>query len=273
MRAYFSADVVETSKDISYVQGTSNPRQRLDVYVPRGGSGFPVVVFIHGGYWIAQDKDYFAPLVGLYGNVGRALARRGIGVVVLNYRLVPDVAFPEQLSDVVSAIRWTQDNVERYGGDPRRLVVAGHSAGGHMAALLALDPARLRTGGVDAGSIKGFAPLSPIFDLEDMAARPPDADFNDRVTTPVFGQDLRTHSPKTYYGVTAVPLFVAMGERDEPYLVTQVPKAVQDLRALGAEITFQTLAEHDHADVVLNFDTADDRLSAPLAAFDERVTR
>jgi acetyl esterase/lipase len=153
MRAYFSADVVETSKDISYVQGTSNPRQRLDVYVPRGGSGFPVVVFIHGGYWIAQDKDYFAPLVGLYGNVGRALARRGIGVVVLNYRLVPDVAFPEQLSDVVSAIRWTQDNVERYGGDPRRLVVAGHSAGGHMAALLALDPARLRTGGVDAGSI------------------------------------------------------------------------------------------------------------------------
>jgi acetyl esterase/lipase len=147
MLAYFAADVVDTSKDIAYVSGTSSPRQYLDVYTPRGGQNFPVVVFVHGGYWIAQDKAYFAPITGLYGNVGRALARRGVGAVVINYRLVPDVAFAEQLGDVIAAVRWTQANVQRYGGDPKRMVVSGHSAGGHMTALLAVDPARRAAAG------------------------------------------------------------------------------------------------------------------------------
>lgn len=264
MRAYFDADVVNTEEDVSYVDGSDNPRQMLDLYLPRGVVDYPVCVFIHGGYWIGQDKDYYAPVLGLYGNVGRALAKRGVGVAVINYRLVPDVTFAEQLSDVVSAVRWTAAQIPRYGGDAERLFVAGHSAGGHLTALLAQDDRYLSAAGV---SVRGFAPLSAIFDLSDMAEHPPDSGFNARVTRVVFGDDLTTYSPRTYFRPLNVPLFVAMGERDEPYLVQQIPKAVAELRALGNRVEFTTLARHSHADVVLNFDSNDDELSKPLADF------
>jgi len=140
MDAYFARDVVETDADIGYVDGSDDPRQRLDVYRPRAVRGWPVVVFVHGGYWVAQDKRYFSPIVGLYGNVGRALARRGIGVVIPSYRLVPGVTFDDELSDVLAAVRWTIAHVAEHGGDPRFVVVGGGSAGGHLALLAAYTP-------------------------------------------------------------------------------------------------------------------------------------
>ncbi len=273
LRAYFAADVVDTVKDVPYIEHSDNPRQQLDLYTPRGAEGFPVVVFVHGGYWVGQDKDYYAPFLGLYGNVGRALAKLGIGCAVINYRLVPDVTFEQQLSDVSAAVKWTHTHIESYGGDRDRLVLAGHSAGGHMTALLAFDRTRLTEAGVEEGSVSGFAPLSPIFDLEHMAAHPPEADFNQRITETVFGHDLRKHSPNTYFAGIQTPLFVAMGERDESYLVDQIPRAVADLRRLGANVTFEQLGQHSHSDVVVNFETADDRLSEPLAEFVHQLSR
>lgn len=271
LRAYFDADLVNTERDVSYVEGSDNPRQTLDVYTPRGLTGFPVLVFVHGGYWIGQDKNYYAPVTGLYGNVGRALAKRGVGAVVINYRLVPDVTFAEQVNDVVAALRWTQQNVARFDGDPERIVLGGHSAGGHLTALLAFDDSRLRN--AKLSKPRGFAPLSPIFDLEAMAKAPPDTDFNQCVTQPVFGSALEANAPKTYFHAVDTPVFVAMGEHDEAYLVEQIPSAVSELERLGVDVTFKKLAGHSHSDVVLNFDTDDDRLSEPLAAFIEAATR
>lgn len=272
--AFFAGDVVDTERDVPYVAGSSNPRQMLDLYLPRGATGYPTVVFVHGGYWTAQDKDYYQPVVGLYGNVGRALARRGIGAAVINYRLVPDVTFAEQFDDVAHAIAWVQANIDRRGGAPDRLVLAGHSAGGHIAALAAFDDARLTAAGVDVTGIRGYAPLSPIFDLADMAAHPPPdrPHFNDEVTVPVFGTALAAHSPRTYFRADVAPLLVVMGDHDEPYLVTQIPAAVAEVTALGAPVEFHTLADHDHADVVLDFDTDHDAVTPLLAPFVVAVT-
>jgi acetyl esterase/lipase len=271
LRAYFDADLVNTERDVTYIQGSDNPRQTLDIYTPRGLTAFPVLVFVHGGYWIGQDKNYYAPVLGLYGNVGRALAKRGVGVVVINYRLVPDVAFADQLDDVAQALRWTQQNIAVYDGDPDRIVLGGHSAGGHLTALFAFDEALLQAAKV--GRPRAFAPLSPIFDLQDMADHPPDADFNQRVTKAVFGDDLEVRSPKHHFHVIETPLFVAMGDADEPYLVKQIPRAVTELERLGVPITFKELAKHTHSDVVLNFDSDDDQLSEALATFIETATR
>lgn len=276
MDAYFARDVVETDADIGYVDGSDDPRQRLDLYRPRAVRNWPVVVFVHGGYWVAQDKRYFSPIVGLYGNVGRALARRGIGVVIPSYRLVPGVTFDGELSDVLAAVRWTIAHVAEHGGDPGRIVLAGHSAGGHMTALAAFDPSRMTRAGIDPKAIRGYAPLSPIFDLEDMAAHPPEDGFDDRVVKPVFGDRpdrLRTESPRTYFSRAIAPMFVAMGDRDEPYLVDQIPRAVGELQRIGAPVTLLTLPDHSHADVVVRFDGGDDQLAAPLAEFVQRVTR
>lgn len=129
-------------------------RQRLDVYRPRAvRQGAPVVVFLYGGRWQSGSKDEYRLL-------GDALTRRGIVAVIPEYRLYPAVRFPAWVQDAALAVRWARDNAAQYGGDPANLVVVGHSAGAHTAALLALDERWLREAGVPAGAVRGYAALA-----------------------------------------------------------------------------------------------------------------
>jgi acetyl esterase/lipase len=128
-------------------------RQRLDVYRPRTARGAPVVVFLYGGRWQSGSKDEYRLL-------GDALTRRGMVAVIPEYRLYPAVRFPAWVQDAAAAVRWARDNAARYGGDPTNIVVVGHSAGAHTAALLALDERWLREAGVPAGGVRGFGALA-----------------------------------------------------------------------------------------------------------------
>jgi acetyl esterase/lipase len=126
--------------DLAYVEGAGS-RQRLDVFSPKAdGLRFPVVIFVHGGTWVYGDKDFG----GLYRNAGKNLARNGVVAVMINYRLSPLVRHPEHARDVARAYAWVVNNVQRYGGDPDRIILAGHSAGGHLAALIAADERYLK---------------------------------------------------------------------------------------------------------------------------------
>jgi acetyl esterase/lipase len=259
MDSFFAQDVVDMHLDLAYVPGTDNPRQYLDLYAPRGVDPYPVVVFVHGGFWIHQDKDYFQPVVGLYRNVGIALARKGIGTAVIDYRLVaPPVTFEDQFDDVAQAIAWVHDHVRAYGGDPDRMVLAGHSAGGHITALAAFDSARIAT------PLLGYAPLSPILDLQAFTtSSSPDHD----VPNQVFGADLAADSPSTYFSANVAPLLIVLGGNDEPGVLEQVPGDVAQLQALGAPLTFATIPGRSHDDIVLDFDTDHDSVTPLLAAF------
>ncbi len=126
---------VRETLDVNYYRG--DRQQTLDVFAPvaTGKSPRPVVLFVHGGTWIAGDKNWF----GLTRGVGRFLARHGIVAVLINYRLSPKVKHPEHARDVARAFAWTCRNIARYGGDPTRIILAGHSAGGHLACLVATD--------------------------------------------------------------------------------------------------------------------------------------
>src|SRR3954471_10166956 len=119
------------------------PRQSLDVYTPCGDPKHaPVVIFFYGGYWQWGSKSD-------YRFVGQALASKGFIAVLPDYRLYPRVTFPAFVEDGAQAVRWTRDHIARYGGDPNRLYLMGHSAGAHTAALLAVDPHYLQDAGVD----------------------------------------------------------------------------------------------------------------------------
>ncbi len=148
-------------RDITYYDGPqAHPlKHRLDLYIPQGKKDYPVAVVVHGGAWILGDNR----CCGLYSSVGEALARQGIGAVLPNYRLSPGVKHPEHAKDVARAVAWTKNNIAKQGGDPRRLYLVGHSAGGHLVALLATDESYLRAEGCTIDDIKGVVGVSGVY--------------------------------------------------------------------------------------------------------------
>jgi acetyl esterase/lipase len=148
-------DRVERHAAIPYGQ---DPRQRLDIYAPLHAVNRPVVVFWHGGSWTAGSKAD-------YRFVGTTLAERGFVAVLADYRLYPQVAFPLFDEDGARAVAWVEQHAQEFGGDPKRIVLMGHSAGGHTAAFLALNHAFLRKYGADPRAIVGLVGLSGTYVL------------------------------------------------------------------------------------------------------------
>jgi acetyl esterase/lipase len=150
-------------RDLAYRNGPqSDPyRHRLDLFYPKGKKDFPVIVLVHGGGWSIGDNRCF----GLYTSVGRFLAGQGIGVVMPNYRLSPRVKHPEHVKDVARAVVWTKGHIAEYGGDPGRIFLMGHSAGGHLVALLGTDESYLRAEGLKLADLKGVIAVSGVYDI------------------------------------------------------------------------------------------------------------
>ncbi len=140
--------------------------QKLTVYGPKngskngspGGTALPVILFVHGGGWNWGSPDD-------YGFVARAFAPEGFVVVLAGYRLYPDVTFPSMLEDTARAVRWTRENIARHGGDPDRIVLAGHSAGAYNVTMLALDRQWLGREGQSADQLAGVIGLSGPYDF------------------------------------------------------------------------------------------------------------
>jgi acetyl esterase/lipase len=166
VNAVSPGSALQAGDDVAY---GLKARQRLDVYRPASATNAsPVIVFFYGGNWSAGER-------GDYAFVGRALAKRGFVVVIPDYRLYPDVRYPEILADSAAAVAWTVREINNYGGDASHLFVMGHSAGAYNAAMLALDPAVLARAGVKPGVVRGFIGLAGPYNflpIENLATRP-----------------------------------------------------------------------------------------------------
>lgn len=151
LNALSPAGKAEADVGIAYGQ---QERLKLDIYRPATPAvGAPVVVFFYGGNWNSgQRKDY--------AFVGRALAARGIVAVIPDYRLFPQVSYPDFLDDSAQALAWTANHVAAYGGDPNKLFVMGHSAGAYNAAMLALDKRWLGKQGSSPAILAGWIGLA-----------------------------------------------------------------------------------------------------------------
>lgn len=194
-------------------------RQRLDVYRPRAvRQGAPVVVFLYGGRWQSGSKDEYRLL-------GDALTRRGMVAVIPEYRLYPAVRFPGWVQDAARAVRWARDNAARYGGDPDHLIVVGHSAGAHTAALLALDERWLREAGVPAGAVRGFAAL----------AGPVDTVWTDADVQALMGPPAGWPGtyPATHISGTEPPLLLLHGADDGTVSPGNSPRLAARVRERG----------------------------------------
>ncbi|WP_426209415.1 alpha/beta hydrolase [Massilia sp. TWP1-3-3] len=166
LNALSPGSALRTSAAVPY---GSNPRHKLDIYTPqKAAANAPVVVFFMGGNWVKGERDDFA-------FVGRALASRGYVVVIPDYRLYPEVKYPDFLDDSAQAVAWTAREIAGFGGDPKRLYVMGHSAGAYNAAMVALDPRYLAKHGMKASALRGWIGLAGPYDflpIENTSTRP-----------------------------------------------------------------------------------------------------
>jgi len=162
VNALTPSDTYAVQENIAYGPAARN---RLDVYEPRAGdsglppaNGYPVVVFFYGGTWTSGSRAD-------YRFVGEALASRGIVTIIADYRLYPEVRYPDFLRDCALAVAWARREVARYDGDARRLYIMGHSSGAYNAAMLALDARWLTAAGIAPSALAGWIGLAGPYDF------------------------------------------------------------------------------------------------------------
>jgi acetyl esterase/lipase len=172
------------------------PRQKLDIQVPRsGGANRPVLVFFYGGNWDSGEKQDYA-------FVGRTFAGLGHVTVIPDYTHSSDRPYPVFMEDAAAALAWIATHINEYGGDPARIVVAGHSAGAYIAATLALDP---RWGAT--GLVRAAIGLAGPYDF---------LPFDSPVTERTFGHaaDLAATQPVNHVSASAPPFLLITGDAD-----------------------------------------------------------
>ena len=291
--------------DVRYYPGRG--RQKLDVFAPaaaKKGERFPVVIFVHGGTWMVGDKNFF----GLYRGVGRFLARNGLVAVVINYRLSPLVKHPEHTRDVARAFAWTCRNIDRYGGDPRRIVLAGHSAGAHLVSLAATDESYLRDPALkltdrDRAGLCAVASLSGVYRIpgpaefaamvsrivEIMVARSTPQSMA-RFVTPVlmavgtklnpfnlvFGKDRDVQtkaSPLSHVRKGLPPFLVATAEYEVPGLKPMAKDFAAALRKAGNRVEVKEVPDCTHRSIVGQLHSESTEAGKMLLDFVRRHTR
>jgi acetyl esterase/lipase len=251
---------VRAVKDIQYYSGPdSDPvHHKLDLYLPKGEKDFPVVFFVHGGAWRNGDKAF----LGVYEALGTFLARRGVGAVVINYRLSPVVRHPEHVRDVARAFEWTHRNIAGYGGRPDCVFACGHSAGGHLVALLATDPEWLKAEGLKPDVIRGVIPISGIFDLTELPVW-----FVSRALG-VAGDALAAASPVHQVRDGLPPFLILYADHDFPGCDRKPAEAfTRALRATGTKAEVHEISGSNHYKIILSAVVEGDPVCNAILAF------
>jgi arylformamidase len=228
----------------------ATPPEHVDIY-PAAAPNAPVHLFIHGGYWRAYSSKDFAYVV-------EGLNARGIAAVLVNYALCPEVRIGEIVRQCRAALAWTWKNASRFGADPARLSVSGHSAGGHLTAMmLATDWTRW---GLPADAIKAALPISGLYDL---------APFPHSFLQPSLRLDeaqVRAESPLSNPVHAACPVLVAVGGAESSEFHRQAEAYLAHLRRAGVAAEYADLGRHDHFSVLDDLAAPEGPLCAWLAA-------
>lgn len=228
-----------------------HPGERLDIFPAPGPGPAPVHVFIHGGYWHRLDKADFS-------FVARALVPAGAATVVINYALIPTVDMDELVRQCRASIAWVWRNAASFNGDPGRIFVSGHSAGGHLVAMLAATD--WGAFGAPADVLKGGCGISGLYDLEpirlcylnDVLALTPDA--------------ARRHSPVHLGPPRAGAWLLAVGGLEGPEYLRQTEDLAAAWRGRGLACRVAVLPGHHHFSIMGELETAKSELSRALLA-------
>lgn len=218
--------------DLRYGAGA---RQRLDVF-PCGAPSAPTLVFIHGGYWQQNDKEPFA-------FIGEGLLPAGFNVALVEYTLAPAARMDTIVGEIRGAVGWVIDHAKEFGGDPSRVFVSGHSAGGHLTAMAMTD-----------ARVAGGLAISGLFDLEPIRL----SYLNEKLGLDT--AEAQRNSPILHLPARAAPLVVTVGLGELPELIRQSEEFAAAWRKRRLAGQYLPIAGHDHFSILDELARSDGRL-------------
>ena len=274
--AIFAPAKLIVKQDIPYAE-PADPRQKVDIYAPDGAKNLPVVFWIHGGGWQAGDRT----------NVQvkpQAFVDKGFVFVSTGYRLLTNVDMGTIFRDIAKSVRWLHEHVAEHGGDPKRMLIMGHSAGAQLAALICIDDRYLKAEGLSLNIIKGCVPLDgDTYDvpaiIETVETRQrvhglPMPRFGHRIK---FGNDPAKH--RDYSAVThvakgkGIPPFLIVHVADHPDVRAQAERLEAVLKDAGIPAKRFPARETDHSKLNENLGLPDDPPTKALFEFVDEVLK
>jgi acetyl esterase/lipase len=256
------AQIAPTESDIPYLDAeqaelTEYQEERclLDIYTPEDVENFPVIVWFHGGGLTGGDKG---------SSTARVAAERftnaGIGFVSANYRLSPRAEYPTYIEDAADAIAWTYRNIAPRGGDPERLFVSGHSAGGYLAAIVAMDPAYLERSDLTPEALRGILPVSGQMDTHWTVKR--ERGISQDV------QVIDNAAPIQHAGEAPAPILLLCGDNDLPKRVEVNQQFLDAMNDAGeTHIRLVVYEDRNHTSLVNRMLEEDDLVSRDMIQF------
>ena len=246
--------------DIAYKTGGQvgqyeTERCKLDLYLPRGGKNFATLVWFHGGGLKAGSKDG-----GETPKIARALASEGIAVVSVNYRLSPKATYPAYIEDSAAAAAWVRSHIAEHGGDPAKIFISGHSAGGYLALMLAMDARWLKPHGLTPDSFAGYIPLSG----QTMTHYTVREERGIGKITIVADEA----APVYYCRKDTPPMLVLAGDKDMAARSEENEYLVAVLKGAGnTRVTFRQIPDRTHGSIANNIPKAGDSVRKAILDF------
>lgn len=256
------AQVIAT-KDVDYIDDAAyaDDKDLLDIYMPQGRKNVPVIVYLHGGALLMGDKSWGA-------DIGKKVAEAGIGLVSVNYRLSPAVEHPKHVNDAAAATAWVFKNIAKYGGDPQKIYVGGHSAGAYLAALLAIDPSHLLPYNIGNAELNGTVLISPFLYVEETAK---DRIKLDSIYQTIWGNDpqaWRQASVSPHIGPRRNNIMLIYADGDDNWRKEQIERFAAAMTSAGNRRVFtKEVPNRTHTTLLTAIPDKDDKIVKLISGF------
>ena len=243
LAAFYNAFSPGNVREITDISFADHERLMLDIYTPRNHTekdDLPVLLFFHGGSWKSNNKDKFK-------YIGRTMASRGYITVIPNYRLVPQSRYPDQIKDAARALRWVERNIGEYGGSHNNIILCGHSAGGHLASLLAFDDSWLKKYDINRDHIKSLVLLAGVYIFADSYE-----EGHELVQNFVPADNWQEAQPYLHVDGEAPPTYIIHGENDKMVDIDQSRFLSRKLTKHGVETRLFLRKNMNHISLIMS---------------------
>lgn len=238
---------IKIKKDLVYPTTVNTDRNRLDVYYPKDISqAKDVLVFIHGGGWDSGKKN-------IYWWIGRNFANKNVVTVIINYPLSPKAGYEQMATAAASALKWVKDSIANYGGNPERIFAMGHSAGGHLSALVDMDPRFFAAQNI-ANPLRGVI-LNDGFglDMYEYLSQVDKKEGHNPSFLKTFTEEPQNWtkgSPLTYFDQIKNPYLILVGGETYPAIQIQSKRLYEMMKKSNKPVQYQEFPKKTHVPMI-----------------------